>query len=228
MLVAMSLDDLGLPSDEQARVEAIQADLLSKLRPAAVLERNLDLLLAEGLASTTIDAARVDAALEALAVSSAAAHASAATALVQLHALLTPAQRAAFTDKLEAQWELWKRANTGDQDQVAVVSKDIGLWPAQVDKVREQMAPAEAAAPLRQDEVKHHLHQLETAFQADTFDARSLSSGGELTRHLTAWGAARLARFCEAANPLLVPEQRDRLVGLLRDHAGHTDAQTKE
>jgi Spy/CpxP family protein refolding chaperone len=228
MLLAMSLDGLALPPDQQSRVEQIQADLLDKMRPAADIERKLDMSLAEGIASTAIDAPKVSRALDALAASSGAAQSQAAADLDQLHALLTPPQRAALIDKLEAQWALWKRANVGDQNHVAAMSKEIGLWPGQVEKLKEQLVAAEAAAPLRQAEIERHLHEFEEAFEADHFEAKSLASAGQATAHLAGWGAARLARFCEAANPLLVPEQRNRLVALLREHAEHDETRGRE
>lgn len=228
MLVAMSLDDLGLSPEEQARVEQIQADLLAKMRPAAEIEKGLDTSLAEGIAASALDAANIDKTLDALAVSSASAHASAGTDLDQLHALLTPPQRAAFIDKLDAEWALWKRANVGDQSHVVILSQKIGLWPGQIGKIREELASAEAAAPLREAEIERHLHEFERAFQADGFDAKSLSSAGAVTGHVAEWGAARLAKFCEAINPLLVPEQRDKLVALLREHASHDETRRKD
>ena len=38
---------------------------------------------------------------------------------------------------------------------------------------------------------------------------------------MTSWGAAHLARFVEAATPILTPDQRASLAERLREHAAH-------
>lgn len=228
MLVTMSLDDLGLPAAEQAQVDQIQSSLLADMRPAAEVESALVAALADGVAGAKIDATATDAAIEKLSASSAAAHATAAADLDRLHALLTPPQRGALVDKLDAQWALWKRANAGDQSHLPALSREIGLDPVQIDELRHQLASSEAAAPLREAEIERHLQEFGIAFQGQSFDAKSLSSQvGEDSRHMAGWGTVRLARFCEAVNPLLRPAQRQKLVDLLRAHAAHDDAQAK-
>jgi hypothetical protein len=42
--------------------------------------------------------------------------------------------------------------------------------------------------------------------------------------HIVGSGAARTARFYRAVLPVLLPEQRAKLVVLLREHANHQDA----
>ncbi len=228
MLIAMSLDTLGLPPDERPRVEKIQSDLIAAMRPAGVAERAVVALLADGLSTSSIDRAKVDAAIAALATASSAVHDSAIDSLNQLHGVLTPPERSALVDKLEAQWALWKQANAGERGHVETTTAEIGLTRDQIDKVRRDFAATTAASPLREGEIEAHLRDFEKAFQADVFDAKTLSGATGVNRHMAEWGATRLARFCEAVNPVLTNEQRVRLVGLLREHQAHDEGRGKE
>jgi Spy/CpxP family protein refolding chaperone len=225
MLIAMSLDNLGLPDEEQTRVDRIQSDLLAKMHPAGLAERSLATVLADGVASAKLDPAKVKAAIDELGAASAGAHDAAADDLNQLHALLTAPQRAALIDKLEAQWALWKRANTGDQSHFATIATSIGLLPDQIETARKNFAALTSGSPLREAEVESHLHHFETAFQADSFDAKALSSAPSANRDMAGWGAGRLASFCEAVNPTLNDDQRGKLAALLREHTGHDAGQ---
>lgn len=224
MLVAMSADDLGLPPDRQARVEQIQSDLLVKMRPARLAEQRVTSLLADGVERSKIDVRAVDDAVGDVRRTSSAAHESALEDLRQLHAALTPSERAALVDKVRAQWGLWKRGNADDASYVSELAKELALRPEQVDKVRAQLGAARGSAPLREAEIEHHLDQLESAFPSDGFDPASLASAREANGEMAAWGTGRLVRFCEAVNPVLTSEQRSKLVGLLREHMGHHEA----
>ena len=59
------------------------------------------------------------------------------------------------------------------------------------------------------------------AFRARTFDAKTLTAGGPATVHMVGWGAARMARLIGSVSPVLTPEQRGKLVQILRQHANH-------
>ena len=92
--------------------------------------------LADGLSNSSLDPVKVDAAVAQVARASAAVRAATADALNQLHATLTPAQRAALVDKLESHWEVWQRSNaeeqkevTADEGHLAVLTVDLKLTP---------------------------------------------------------------------------------------------------
>src|SRR5580658_6163621 len=109
MFIAMSLDSLGVSKDQAAAIEKIQGDLFAKMEPAHVAEQNVLNVLADGIAAGTIDGAKVDAAIDGVKAASAGLHEATIDALNQLHAALTPEQRAALVDKVEAHWEVWKK-----------------------------------------------------------------------------------------------------------------------
>ena len=69
-------------------------------------------------------------------------HEAVAESLNQLHAALTPEQRAALVDKVEAHWEVWKKTNGQDEKagdaahpgHLDRLAKDLNLAPDQVDE----------------------------------------------------------------------------------------------
>src|SRR5579872_495396 len=60
VLVAMSLETLGVAPERQGGIERLRKDLLAKMEPARAAERDLLLSLADGVASARIDIERVN------------------------------------------------------------------------------------------------------------------------------------------------------------------------
>jgi Spy/CpxP family protein refolding chaperone len=223
LLIAMSLDTLGLSPEQKPAVEKIRSDLHARMEPARAAEQNLVGTLADGLAAGTLDLVKVDAAVAQLTSVAAMVHDASTDALNQLHAVLTPPQRAALVDKLEAHWSVWQRANTDESDHVIQLTADLDLTPDQVDKIRASQAEAIKAVPrFDPQEVAAHIRAFGDAFRAPTFDAKALSTtGGAATAHMVGWGAAHMAHFIESVSPSLTPEQRAKLAQMLRLHANH-------
>jgi len=221
MLTAMSLDALGLPDEKQIQAERIQSDLLGKLRPAVHAERDLVNLLADGVSAGAIDRARVDAAVAEVARTTAEARKASIDDVNRLHALLSPSERSALIDRIDAHWALWRQANAGDQGHVSVVGKELALTADQLAKVQSSLDADAGAAPKLDSQVDAELRELTNAFRWDTFDAHTLAAADPGDRQMAAVGAGRLARFCEAVNPVLNEGQRATLVDILRSHLNH-------
>jgi len=115
LLIALSLDTVGGEPQVRAAIEKIKADLHAKMEPARAAEQALHAVLADGIAAGAIDQAKVDAALAQVAATAGAVHDATTDALNRLHAALTPAQRGALVDKVEAHWEVWQKANAFEQ-----------------------------------------------------------------------------------------------------------------
>jgi len=218
LLIAMSLDTLGLSPEQRPAVEKIRGDLHARMEPARAAEQNLLGTLADGLAAGVLDPAKVDAAVAQLTSAAASVHDASTDALNQLHSVLTPPQRAALVDKLEAHWAVWQRANTDENDHLTQLTADLTLTPDQVDKIRASQAAAPRFDP---QEVAAHIRAFGDAFRAQTFDAKALTTGGAATAHMVGWGAAHMAHFIESVSPVLTAEQRVRLAQILRQHATH-------
>ncbi len=228
LLIAMSLDTLGVSPDERAAVEKIQTDLHARMAPARSAEEGLFATLADGLAAGKMDSAKVEAEIAQVTSAAAATPDAAASALNDLHSVLTQPQRAALADKVEAHWAVWQMANleTGpgnpEGDHLAALTEDLGLSRDQVDTIRAALGQAMKGAPqLDPREIEAYVRAFGDAFQTDRFDARALTMASAANAHMVSWGEWRLAHIVEAANPVLTPEQRAKLGERLRAHAAH-------
>jgi Spy/CpxP family protein refolding chaperone len=222
----MAVETIGVTPEQQAGIDKIKADFRAKMQPVRDANGSVIQVLADGIASGTIDTAKVDAAVAAVTAASGAVHPATVDVLNQLHAVLRPEQRTALVDKVEAHWSMWKEANAGDQatdnsrpdGHIARLASEIGLTSDQVEKVRASLAgttrgsfdPAEAEA---------HTKAFATAFAADAFDASTLSSGASAGARISSWGATRMAHFYEALSPVLTADQRAKVAERLRQHA---------
>jgi Spy/CpxP family protein refolding chaperone len=224
MFIHMAIDSLGVAPEKKAQLEKIQADLHAKMAPSREAERTVLTLLADGAAAGKIDTAKVDAALAKQATASAAVHAATQDALNQLHAALSPAERAALVEKVKAHTEVWKKGTLDEEHggkekggRLAKLTADLGLTPDQEEKIS---AALKKDAPPKPDPaaVDAHLKAFETAFVADTFDAKTLATTANAANSaISKHGTARTVRFYEIVTPLLTPEQRTKLAEHLRE-----------
>ncbi len=233
MLIHMSSKELDLSAEQKDAVQKIRADLHAKTEPVRAAGKNLSGVLADGVAAGSVDRAKADAAIAQLATASSGLHDATADALNQLHKTLTPAQRAALIDKIHGHFEKWKDAHGRDDQasdprrghgaQLGMLGKEIALTPEQTEKIKASLATGAKAAPQTHEhkEVHEHMQSFATAFKSDTFDARTLGAGATgANAHMATWGATRMARFFEAAAPVLTPEQRTKLAERIRRHSG--------
>jgi Spy/CpxP family protein refolding chaperone len=229
LFLAMSLDTLGVSAERRATVEKIRADLNERMDPARAGEAKLVTALAEGVAASNIDAKRVDDAVAQVIAAAAALREASADALNELHAVLTPAERAALVDKVDAHWAVWQKANAeelGEGKQrdgyLEALGAELELTPDQLNKVRARLAEGREAIPrFEPEEVGVHLRAFGDAFRSETFDARTLTTAPDANAHLAGWGAAYMANFVEAVSLVLTPSQRVQFAEKLREHADH-------
>lgn len=234
MFIAMSLDSLGTSPEEDATLAKIQADIRAKLQPAHDAEKNLMLTLADGVAAGNIDQGKVDAAVSQVSSAAAGVHDAVAASLNQLHDVLTPEQRAALVDKVEAHLHVWREANSDGQPtkdsregRLAELQRSLALTPDQVEKVRASLASSMArGGEYDWKEGQASLEAFRTAFTSEHFDAKSLEMSGPANAHIATWGATRMSRFYEAVGPVLSADQRARLADILRRHANYSTSQT--
>jgi Spy/CpxP family protein refolding chaperone len=228
LFIAMSLDSLGVSPEQRAAVEKIRIDLHAKMEPARAAEQSLVAALADGLAVGNIDTAKVDAAVAQVTSAAAQVHDASADALNQLHAQLSPVQRGALVDKVEAHWATWQRANASeagpgaDGRHLALLAKELGLSTDQTSRIRARLDEGAKTAPrFDAQEIAAHLRNFGDAFRSEQFDAKAITTAGSAHAHLVGFGAAHLARFVEAVSPELTPDQRTALAQRLREHAAH-------
>jgi len=230
LLVAMSLDTLGVTQEQRATIEKIQADLHSHMEPARAAEQKLVTVLADGVAAGNLDVAAVDAAVAQVTSAAAAVHDASVDALNALHAALTPPERAALVDKVEAHWSVWQKANIdpakSEHGHLAMLTQDLALTPDQVTKIRTNLGEGpKGVPPLDPQEIANHLKAFGEAFRGEKFDAKALSLASSANAHMAGWGAAQRAHIIEAVSPVLTAEQRAKLSQLLHEHAQHNPHQ---
>ncbi len=115
MFIAMSLDALGTTPDQTAAIAKIQADMRAKMQPARDAEKGVLTVLADGVAAGKVDKKKVDAAIGKVTAAAAGLHAAVADSLNELHGVLTPSQRTALIEKVEAHFDVWAGANSEDE-----------------------------------------------------------------------------------------------------------------
>jgi Spy/CpxP family protein refolding chaperone len=233
MFIAMSLHSLDVNPEQKAQVEKIQADLFAKIEPSRAADNAVMTLLADGAAAGQIDEAKVDAALDQLRAAASGLHDASADALNQLHAVLTPPQRAALVDKVEAHWAVWKETNEGGEggkkpnhERIEHISKELSLSADQTDKIKASLSAGKLSGPVAKVDpavIESHIQAFAAAFKSDQFDSKALTQGGPANGNMAAWGATRMAHFVEAVVPTLTPEQRTKFAAHLREHANHSE-----
>jgi Spy/CpxP family protein refolding chaperone len=227
--IALSLDTLGVSPEQRAAVERIRAALGARLEPERLAEQIFLAKLADGLAAGTLDVSKVDAALTQVRLAAATARDAPGDALNELHAVLTPVQRQALVDKVEAHWRLWRQASLDTSDPaspsggyLSILASELGLTADQVDKLRAGMGERMNGVPrLDTQAAETQLQAFGEAFAGESFDAKSFTAAMNLDGSINGWSAAHMAHFVETAVLVLSPEQRTKLAEMLREHAAH-------
>lgn len=222
MFISMAIDTLGLPAEKKAKVEKIQSELHAKMAPSREAGRNTLTLLADGVAAGTFDNAKLDAAMAKQTAASAGVHAAILEALNQLHEALSPAERLALIEKVKAHAEVWKKTQEEEhgskekESHLGRLTEELGLTPPEVEKIS---AALKKDAPPKPDTaaLDAHLKAFETAFVAEKFDAKSLTTANAANTFISKSGTARMVRFYKIVTPLLTPEQRAKLAAHLRE-----------
>jgi Spy/CpxP family protein refolding chaperone len=228
MFIAMSLDSIGVTPDQHDAIAKIQSEMHAKMQPAHDAEKAVLLALADGVAAGQVDRGKLDGAVAQLSSTSAGVHDAMIESLNALHHTLTPPQRQALVDKVEAHAEVWHHSNTSEAARDAKaghlekLAKELALSPEQVEKIRAGFSGSIGkVAPYDRGEADAHFQAFASAFTKDAFDAKALRSGGAVNAHMATWGVVRLVHLYEAAAPVLTPEQRTKAADALRRHANY-------
>jgi Spy/CpxP family protein refolding chaperone len=233
LLIAMSLDTLGISPEQRPAVEKLRADLHARMEPARSAERGLVTTLADGLSAGNIDEGKVDLGLADVGTAAASAEGASVDALNELHGILTPVQRAALVDKVEAHWAVWQTANGGGPSvaegpaeasagYLAMLGADLDLTADQMNRIRAGIGSDARRLPMFDpQEMTAQLRAFGDAFRSETFDARGSALANTASTRMISWGAGRMARFVEAVSPVLTTDQRVSFALRLREHANH-------
>jgi hypothetical protein len=222
--VAMSLDAVALTPEQRGRFVPITADLYTKMEVVRGAEAAVFTVLADGIARATIDTGTVDSGIGRLKIDATTVYNLATDSLNRLHAMLSAEQRVTLMNDIEARWTSWQAANpTNDANRpegdLAAVATALGLGANQLVTMRHRFGELiRASSPPDIAAVTRNLHNFEKAFEGDNFDALVVPQSS-IGSDLAGWSVTRIARLCEAIHETLTPEQRAKLVALLRCHA---------
>jgi Spy/CpxP family protein refolding chaperone len=226
--IAMSLDTLGTDDAKRPQIEKIQNDLNACMAPARDVERILLMTCSDGVSAGAIDAAKIDTNIRLLDGVATAAHNCSFDALNQLHLILSPSERAALVDKVQAHWEIWRQVNEeaeaggrGKGSWLADLNQELDLSADQIERMSAALRTALGGLHGRFDvqKAEAHLQAFDLAFVGDSFDAKSVTANAN--GHLATRGSMRMAMFYETVTPLLTSEQRTKLAEHLRERASH-------
>jgi Spy/CpxP family protein refolding chaperone len=194
------------------------------MAPAREAEKEFLGVLADGVAAGTVDAAKVDAALTKVRSAAAVRRDADYDTLNELHKILSPEERAALVDKVQAHWEVWRKVNEGTAaggSQLADLTDEISLTPDQVTKITAALKAQPEPAPRDPKRAEVRVRAFATGFVMPSFDAKSLASK---TPAVGGQGATRTARFYEAVAPVLTLEQRTKAAENLHGDARYEPA----
>jgi Spy/CpxP family protein refolding chaperone len=225
----MGLHELTLSADQKTAIDGVRKDLAAKMEPTHAAGRELGALLADGVMAGKVDRDKSDAAIDKLVAAVEAMQAAAADALNAIHKTLTPEQRAQLVDKMQARATEWHESHGDDEHDERRSRGQIGmlhgldLTEDQRKAIRSNLQDTmKGAPPHDHKDMNDHLQAFAAAFKTDTFDAKTLDAGARrAATHVARWGATRLARFCEAAAPVLNADQRAKLAARLRESPEH-------
>jgi Spy/CpxP family protein refolding chaperone len=218
---ALSRMEFSSP-EERGEVDRITAQLNAASASVNEAWRRFDDVIADGVEKGHVERAKIDDVEAPLLAAMSDLHEASASAMNQLHSVLTPRRRFELMEKIDARWEAWKKLQ-GDSPpahrrDVDVLRRDVGLTPEQSALVVGQLG-TNLAVPAYEARIERHLRAFEQAFMSDTFDARTLDTERAANHDMGAWRADRIVRLYTAAAPVLTPEQRTKLAADLRRHA---------
>lgn len=229
--VAMSLDTLGTSDEAKgAEIGKLQSEIITHMAPAREAEKQLLQVLADGVAAGALDKAKVDAALSKLASAAASRNDADFDTLNQVHKVLSPAERTALVDKVQAHWQVWREVNPpgsrADEARLADLTREVSLTPDQVAKISAALkaAPASDAGTYDPNRGERRVKAFATTFVTEAFDAKSLASKEPV---IAGRGSKRMAHFYEVVAPLLTPAQRTTVAEHLREYASYEPASGK-
>ena len=216
MFLETSLRSLDGAPEQRSGIGEVRTKLVASMNVARAADVDLERILAAGITTGAIDDAKVTDAIDRLRVEAASFQPAAADAITRLHAMLDARERASLVALVQKHWLAWLAANPVDANAGPVaLAATIDMTPAQFDVSKPAFVSSmNRSRPLDVSAVQQSLTAFETAFASDAFDPQAFPRA--TSGMLAAWSATRLARFCEAALPVLTPEQREKLAGFLR------------
>ncbi|MBI4701522.1 MAG: Spy/CpxP family protein refolding chaperone [Deltaproteobacteria bacterium] len=205
-----AVDDLTVSAEQRAKLRTLRERLAAELAPAAGVRPKLVQAYLDGIAAGRLDPARIDPLERDFVAATDRARPAVLAALNELHAILTPAQRAALVDAIAEHGE---QARAQGRERVRRLAEALGLSASQKRQIfwaaRERLGEKRE----RMEELHEGLRAAGAAFKTEAFDATKLAvASAPLVQE---WlGGIRVT--LELLLPVLDREQRSKLVQVIR------------
>lgn len=186
VLFASTLSAITLRPDQAAIVDSIESELRLEEEPTLGAWRQICNDVADAILAGAIDHSKIDPEIERLIDGVQANRTIAQDAVNRLHDALDHGQRARVAARMRANAEAWQTLNQYDQpqgrgsgaDRIHALAEALGLSSTQEVGVRAAVADSlRQSAPVIQEKLKAvrgHAKTVASAFEADTFDARTV------------------------------------------------------
>jgi Spy/CpxP family protein refolding chaperone len=234
-LMGDAFGDVPLTPSQRAQIEQMASDAEARHAEAQAARKDLMLTLASQVEAGRIDRAALQPKIDAIAAAMQKAQPADRASLEQLHALLTPEQRAAFADALQSRFHGGMKAMHAGHDK-----HPMKEWADDLKLTDEQRAQLKTIFQQRFEAAReagreaHHggdhpgaeAHErgakLLAAFKQDRFVMDEVAPAADIREH-AAKMADHVLGTAEAALPVLTPEQRALAAQKLREHADRPD-----
>lgn len=228
-VVADALGDVPLTASQRPVVEKLAVDTASRHAASRAAHRDLMIALAAQVQAGAIDRGALQPKIDVLGAALQAAQPGDRAAFEQLHGLLTPDQRTAFVNALEAR--------TASRAGAAHGKHPLQQWAIDLQLTEDQQSQIRAALKQHWQEVAHdrtgaspaehgeQAKQMLTAFAGERFVMDEVAPAKDVSgraQHMT----AHLLGIAEVAVPLLTPQQRAIAAQKLRDKAESLETET--
>ena len=237
---ALALDDLT--PQQRTKLESIRTGVESQGASRKAAMKQLGDLFAKALDDGKLDEAAASAQIDALAQAVDAEKPSLAKALDDLHAILTPTQRAEVVARMHAHHGKHEgkgdakgdgKDEQGEKDEheakgggegmhdgmhlrMKQLADDLALTPEQRAAYKDKLSNGPRPLEAEHDAIRAQMKAVADAFVSDGFDAKALDVGKYAAPMAKAF-ATRIERFVAVSIEILDPGQRAKLAAKVRE-----------
>jgi Spy/CpxP family protein refolding chaperone len=228
-VIADALGDVPLTASQRAAIEKLATDTDARHADSRAARKDLMLAIAAQVQAGQIDRAALQPKIDALVASLVRAQPADRAALEQLHGLLTPDQRTAFADALEAR--IAERiSQVHDKHPMKQWAVDLQLSDQQKAQIKDAMKQRWQTAQAQHEghdappwaEAHQQGAKIISAFKQERFVMDEVVPPKDLGAKAQKM-SDHLLGMAEIALPILTPQQRAIAAQKVRDHAESMD-----
>jgi Spy/CpxP family protein refolding chaperone len=224
-LFGQALGDVPLTASQRQAIEGLATGAEARHAEARTAGQDLMNTLAAQVEAGQIDRAALQPKIDALSAAMQKAQPADRAAFEQLHAILTPDQRSAFVDAVEAHAQEM-RGQMKEHHGLKQWAADLNLTDDQKSQIKDaikqrlQSSGREMAAEFKG--AKHEGKHVMDAFKEDRFVMDEVQPAHDVAAHVGSMTGHALA-IAEAALPVLTPAQRTLAAQKIREKAQNPD-----